>query len=392
MTSDQVASSSADVPITLAERLALLGQQAGLREIFLFRLTKESADQNIQLLLHYPDDSPAQHPGRGMRRALRLVAQTANPFVTVRRAPRREGQPIAEVGQATVLMIAPVLTLESSIWGALVGISSDSSATARTFHSIIQTAEQIGGQVSSWGRRASDGPTPINAPLSVGLTSPAALMHELRTPLTASSFALDVIEHARISTGDDQVQRALRTLRLALAEAAHVVQWWDERQQHGQADAHLQPLSVEAALRQSLALVSHYASRTHITIAEDTPLALADDLMLNRVFLNLIENAFRHGQPNGVLEITTKSTADAVEVRFLNEGVIPDSAFESIIHTGPQPEEPQAENRIHGFGLGIVRTLVLDMGGHVTVESDWRHWTAFTVILRAAHPESAPQV
>ena len=391
MTSDQAVSGSADVPITLAERLALLGQQAGLSEVFLFRITEGQATQNIQLLMHYPEDSPMTPTGRGMRRALRLVAETSNPFVTVRRSPRRDGQAATENDQGTALMIAPVLTFDSSIWGAVVGVSADSSATGLAFRSIIQTAEQIGGQVSSWGRRASSGPAPINAPLGVSITSPAALMHELRTPLTASNFALDIIERAQIDTEDERVQRALRTLRLALTEAAHVVQWWDETQQHGQVKPHLVPLSIEASLRQSLALVSHFASRTHITIAEDTPLALADELMLNRVFLNLIENAFRHGQPSGALEITTKAVDGAIEVRFLNEGVIPDSAFEGIIHSSQKQEPSQPDNRIHGYGLGIVKALVHDMGGHVTVESDWRHWTAFTVILQAARPESAPQ-
>jgi len=380
------------VPITLAERLALLGQQAGLSEAFLFRITGGQTAQSTQLLLHYPEDSPITPTGRGMRRALRLVAETANPFITVvRRAPRRDGESAAENDQGMALMIAPVLTFDSSIWGAVVGVSADSSATALAFRAIIQTAEQIGGQVSSWGRRASSGPTPINAPLGVSITSPAALMHELRAPLTASTFALDIIERAQIDTEDEKVQRALRTLRLALAEAAHVVQWWDETQQHGQVKPHMEPLSIEAALRQSLALVPHYAPRTHISIAEDTPLALADDLMLNRVFLNLIENAFRHGQPNGALEITTKTVNGVVEVRFLNEGVIPDFAFENMIHSNHKQEPEPSDTRTHGYGLGIVKALVHDMGGHVTVESDWQHWTAFNVILRAARPESAPQ-
>lgn len=382
---------SGGMPMPLADRLVALGQQAGLSEVFLFRLSDGPDGQHIQCLARYPTDgvyNPTQH---GIRRALRLVAETANPFITLRRARHRDGQTSPSGEPPSAIMIAPVLTFDSAMWGALVGISPDNSATGWAFRSVIQTAEQIGGQVSSWGRvRSSAGPVPVKGAGGVSLTSSATLLHELRTPLSASSFALDVIERVPLANEDERVERALRILRLAITEAIHVVHWWGEAQENGQVQPHIRPIPIEAVLRQSLALVSHYSGRTHVTIAEDMPLALADELMLTRVFVNLIENAFRHGQPDGTLEISTTAARDVVQVRFLNEGVIPASALRHITDS-TWSRDATLENSTHGYGLGIVNELVKDMGGHVVVESDRSHWTAFTVTLRAAHPESAAQ-
>jgi signal transduction histidine kinase len=220
------------------------------------------------------------------------------------------------------------------------------------------------------------------------MTSSATLLHELRTPLAASSFALDVIERTPEYSADERAQQALRTLRLAITEAIRVVQWWGEAQERGQMRSHIRPVPVEAALRHAIALVPHLSRLPHVDVAEDTPLALADELLLNRVFVNLIENAFRHGRQGGALDITTTAANGFVHVRFLNEGVIPESALKQIVGSAQKSASPSG-NHTHGYGLGIVKALVNDMHGDVTVDSDWRHWTAFTVTLPAAHPESA---
>jgi two-component system sensor histidine kinase KdpD len=290
-------------------------------------------------------------------------------------------------------MIAPILTFDSVIWGALVGVAPPGESSASVFRSVIQSAEQIGGQVSSWGRtHASAGSAPIQAEPEFSMTSSAALLHELRTPLTASGFALDVLERGEhISPNDDSAQRAVRTLRMALDEAIHIMQWWEEARKKGHIKAHVKPIAVEGALRQALALSAYQAGRIHVNISDETPLVLADELMLNRIFLNLIENAFLHGQSGGTLDVSTSVINGQVGVRFLNEGVISDMSLRNILLPTPK-EHTQAEDRGHGYGLGIVKALLLTMNGSLQVESDERQWTAFTVTLPAALPERAAEM
>lgn len=401
MTSHPTGHGLPEASVTLAQRVSFLAQQAGLQEVYIFRTAEGQRKANPQLLLRYPADGDAHLPtGAALLQAVRLVTQMMQPMISV--LPKSRNEP------ARALMIAPIITLEGMIWGALVGVSPEASPSATTCQSIIQTAEQIGGQISSWGRtHISGGPVLVNSSLHVALASPAALLHELRTPLAAARFALDIVEQSQGEWGDvdHEMQRAMRTLRLAILEAAHVVQWWSEAQQRGQFHSSVAPVSIEAALRKALALLPELAPRARITIAEDTPLALADPLALNRVFVNLIDNAFRHGQPGSVLEISATAAGSMAQVRFLSEGVIDEAALRAMQRTSDVPEAAHVSNvpdglvgpgmsdapqeeQIHGYGLGIVKTLMDGMGGQVSVESDWSRWTAFTVVLPAASQQS----
>ena len=376
--------------MTLAERLASLGRHTGLREIFLFRIANGQKGRSFSLMLRYPADTQQPPPsGKSLKRALHLVCDTSNPFITVRRTHVREQNGAVSSGGAEALMVAPVFTFENTVWGAMVGIGPDSAATAAMFRSLIQTAEQIGGQLSSWGRsHVTPAPLPHTTSSQINIASPEILLHELRTPLAAATLLIDAVERAHASNDDEVVQRALRTLRLSLADAVQVAQWWNELRQHN-LHPQIEAVSVEAALRHALTISAQSSSRTRFTISSNTPLVLTDKLMLNRVFINLIDNAFRHGTPEGTLEVSTQVIGDTVQVRFLNDGVMPAEMIESLAR--PEHSPDASKKAAHGFGLSIVKALLHEMGGSLTVESDTLQWTAFTVTLPAAREASAPQ-
>lgn len=340
----------------------------------------------MQRLLRFPEGEASRPLGRDLHLALRMVSETAAPFMTTHRERRREDEASATGAQRAVAMIAPILTFADTIWGAVVAISPADETTGSAFRLVIQTAAQIGGQISSWGRpRTAADPAPVRLAPGISMTSSVALLHELRTPLTASGFALDILDHSHIAPDDEAGQRALRTLRLGLAEAIHLVQWWDEAQKKGQIEAHIKPVPVVAALRRSLALSEFHSQRVHVSVTPETPMALADELMLSRVFLNLIENAYIHGRPGGALEISAAAVGNVVEVRFLNEGVMTD-ASKRHIQDPASTDATRSEERGHGYGLGIVKALLHTMAGSLEVESDAQQGTAFTVRLPVAQP------
>lgn len=383
---------TAEAPISLSDRLVALRQRVGLSEVNLFRITSGRNGQRTQRLLRFPDDEAARPLGRDFRVAVRMVSEAATPLMTIRRERRRDdGAPTAGV-KPSAAMIAPIVTLDGSIWGVLVGVTPADTANGDAFRAVVQTAAQIGGEVSSWGRpQAPDSPggsaspngaTPTQAEQVFSMTSTAALLHELRSPLAASNFALDILERGHLSAGDEAGQDALRTLRLALAEAVHITRWWEEARSRGKIEAHIQPVSLVEALNQSLTLITRAASRIHVNIGSDTPLALADTLMLNRVFLNLIENAIIHGEPGGAVEISTQAAGNRVQTRFLNEGLLPDDSVGHILRAAPA-ETARNGAPGHGYGLGIVKALLSTMGGSLEVDSDAQRWTAFTVWLPA---------
>lgn len=393
VTSDLTASGSAAKSISLAERLSALRQQAGLSEVLLFRVTSGRNGQRMQRLLRVPDDGESRPVTRSVHKALHVAVDMAHPFITMRRERHRDEHEPGADGQLSVVMIAPILTTDRVIWGALVGIAPQGATSADAFRSVIQSAELIGGQVSSWGRMPTfNGEASIGVEPEFSMTSSAALLHELRTPLTASVFALDLLNRGDYFAPDEEAAyRAMRTLRLAIEEAINIMQWWEEAQKKGHIKPQLKPIALRAALHQALALSERPAREFHVTISDATPLVLADEHMLNRIFLNLIENAFLHGQPGGTLEISTSAASGHVRVRFQNEGAIPETSLQHILYLTPK-KDIQSLARGHGYGLGIVKALLNMMNGSLQVESDTQHWTAFTVTLPAALPERAAEM
>lgn len=347
----------------------------------------------MQRLLRVPDDGEARPVGRSVHRALRVAVEMAQPFITMRRERHREDQAAGTDGQLAVVMIAPILTDESVIWGALVGVAPQSGSSASSFRSVIQTAEQIGAQVSSWGRSSlASGSAPGQAKLGFSMISSSALLHELRTPLTASVFALDILDRGEhIASEDEAAQRAVRTLRMAIDEAINIMKWWEEAQKKGHIKAMIKPIAVEGALRQSLTLAERHSGRVYVNISGATPLVLADELMLNRIFLNLIENALLHGEPGGTLEVSTSVANGHVRVRFRNAGAITDMSLQHILYPTTE-DNTQAEERGHGYGLGIVKALLHTMNGSLQAKSDEQQWIEFIVTLPAALPEHAAEM
>ncbi len=393
MTSDLTTSGSGEKGISLADRLTALRQQAGLSEVLLFRITNRRNGQRMQRLLRVPDNGEARPVRGSVHRALHVAVEMAQPFITMRRERHRDDQASGTDGQLAVVMIAPILTNDSVMWGALVGEAPQGETTAEMFRAVIETAEKIGAQVSSWGRQPLPaGTAPSQVDPGFKMTSATTLLHELRTPLTASSFALETLERdERLDAGDRSIQRALRTLRKGLDEATNIIKWWDEARKKGLIRAHLKPLILAEALNEALELSEYHARQVHVNNSDETLRVLADELMLNRVFLNLIENAFLHGQPGGTLDISISAASGQAHVRFLNKGVIPDSALQQILHPTLQDNIP-AEERGHGYGVGIVRALLHTMNGTLQAKSDEQEWIEFTVTLPAALPERAAEM
>ena len=330
---------------------------------------------------------------RSVHRALLVAVEMAQPFITMRRERHRDDQTSGVDGQLAVVMIAPILTNDSVMWGALVGEAPKGETAAEMFRAVIETAEKIGEQVSSWGRQPLPvGSAPPQTEPGFKMTSAMALLHELRTPLTASSFALESLERdEHLDTVDGNIRRALRTLRKGLDEATNIIKWWDEARKKGLIRAHLRPIFLAEALNEALELSEYHAGQVHVNSSVETLQVLADELMLNRVFLNLIENAFLHGQPGGTLDISISADSGQAHVRFLNKGVIPDSSLQQILHPTLQDNIP-AEEHGHGYGLGIVRALLHTMNGTLQAKSDEQQWIEFTVTLPAALPERAAEM
>ncbi|UKJ66085.1 HAMP domain-containing protein [Cellulosimicrobium cellulans] len=200
--------------------------------------------------------------------------------------------------------------------------------------------------------------------------------HELRTPLTINRTVLEVAlqdPEAPAST------RHLGTTLLAV-NARH------ERLIEGLLTLAAADQATHERSPVDLAEVVDQVRRTSAATARDAGVELrvapddggattsGDPVLLERLVQNLVDNAVRHNDPGGFVEVSARHVDGAVEVRVENSGpVVPSSAVESLFEPFRRlGRDGAAADRSAGFvrggvglGLSIVRSVASAHDGTV---------------------------
>ena len=149
----------------------------------------------------------------------------------------------------------------------------------------------------------------------------------------------------------------------------------------------LAPVDASHAVREVLALVARQARAQGVEVrASLAPPAvvLAEPLLLEQVFLNLVLNALHAMPSGGVLGVDLRASADAVEVVVSDTG--PGIAESVRRHLFRPFRTGRRDGAGTGLGLFLSETLLRRCDGTLSVESEPGKGAAFTVRLRRAVP------
>jgi signal transduction histidine kinase len=149
------------------------------------------------------------------------------------------------------------------------------------------------------------------------------------------------------------------------------------------------PLDINKAIVELVESMQGSAQSSGLTLETALcfgPLYIEGDLYaLNRVYGNLIKNAFQATPPQGTVAVRTHREAGhaVIEVADTGSGIPPDrlgSIFEDFVTTKRQGL---------GLGLAISKKIVEQLGGTITVASEVGRGTTFTVRfpVTSARPE-----
>jgi signal transduction histidine kinase len=191
--------------------------------------------------------------------------------------------------------------------------------------------------------------------------------HELRTPLAISRTEVDVAladpgvsvaelramaERVRDATG--RSERLIEGL-LTLARSEQELRSWEPADLADAAALALQHTHHQDGAA-GLRLVTHLGR---------APVA-GDPALLERLVANLVENAVRHNQPGGWLEVATGTSDGRAFVQVANGGrAIPTGQVESLFEPFRRLDGRVASpTRGAGLGLSIVRSVARAHGGH----------------------------
>jgi two-component system, NtrC family, sensor kinase len=146
----------------------------------------------------------------------------------------------------------------------------------------------------------------------------------------------------------------------------------------------IQEVNINSVLRNLVSLAQREASQKKIEIIEELapelPVVFSDPPLLRQVFLNLLVNATQALDQAGSIMVRSRVYGtDGVEVSVQDNGsgISPehlDKIFTPFFSTKP-------EGKGTGLGLAMSRGIVERLGGTITVISDTRVGTTFTVRL-----------
>jgi len=197
----------------------------------------------------------------------------------------------------------------------------------------------------------------------------AAVSHDLRTPLAAIAGAASSLA----STGDRLDGAARRELVLTIhEEAQRMSRLANNLLEMGR----LQSRSV-ALRREWQPIEEVFGSALHqlessmkdrevvIRVPEELPLVAIDEVLIERVLVNLLENALRYTPPGTPIELAASAGRDQVVVEVLDRGPGLVPGEESLVFD--KFFRGEASHSRHGVGLGlaVARAIVEAHGGRI---------------------------
>lgn len=215
----------------------------------------------------------------------------------------------------------------------------------------------------------------------------AAISHDVRTPLTAVVGLAESLERALPPTNEGARNTARAISGQARELAALVNNLLDmARLQHGAVTLRSDWNSVEelvgAAIRAAGPALAGRPVRTEVPA--DLPLVEFDATLMERVLVNLLENAAKYGAPPIVLAARVTPDALALSVRDHGPGLPPGS--EQQLFDKFRRGEAESATPGVGLGLAICKAAVLAHGGRIEAGQAQGGGAVFTITL----PRRAP--
>src|SRR6202167_1174386 len=222
----------------------------------------------------------------------------------------------------------------------------------------------------------------------------AALSHDLRTPLTvlvglAESLTLTKppLSEAQIESAEaiqDEARR-MSTLVSNLLDMARI--------ESGEVKLNLQwqPLEevVGSALNATRGMLQRHLVEVHLP--RDLPLVRIDALLIERVLVNLLENASKYTPPGSTITLAAEVVADQLSVSVSDNGPgLPAGREEAVFQKFTRGERESATPGV-GLGLSICRAIVESHQGKIVASHRPGGGARFTFTLPLGHPPAAAE-
>lgn len=202
----------------------------------------------------------------------------------------------------------------------------------------------------------------------------SAISHDLRTPLAALVGLADALVMAQASGRDASGQQeiALSIRESALRMNALVNNLLDmARLEAGGVQLHRAWQPLEEVVGAALAACAPALRERPVSVqlADDLPLLEFDAVLIERVLVNLLENAAKYTPPGTAVRIAGKPSGAYVTITIDDDGPgLPPGREEALFEKFERGTRESATPGV-GLGLAICRAIVLAHGGRIRGEN-----------------------
>jgi two-component system sensor histidine kinase KdpD len=194
-----------------------------------------------------------------------------------------------------------------------------------------------------------------------------AVSHDFRSPLTAIRTAVEGLSDENLELSREDRDGLLEIIRLEnerlMGLVANLLDL--SRLQAGAANPVRELWTADGLVVQALAALGDGAARVHADVPLGLPPVIIDAAHVQRILVNLLENALRHSPPGRTVVIRATSTHGEMIIRVVDRG------------PGIQPADLKrifepfsgGSTSSDGLGLAIARGFAEANGGRVWAES-----------------------
>jgi signal transduction histidine kinase len=195
--------------------------------------------------------------------------------------------------------------------------------------------------------------------------------HELRTPLTSARTLIDVAMAKPVRTTGQLEVLAVR-VREALGQSEALIEGLLTLARSDRGLTSYEPADLEAAAQDAIDQVSATARDSKIVIDADLSPgpALGDRILLERLAVNLLDNAVRYNVTGGSVRVVTGTGDGMSYITVTNTGpLVPKSAVASLFEPFTRLDGRVSNRHGVGLGLSIVTSVVNAHHGHLHAEA-----------------------
>ena len=220
--------------------------------------------------------------------------------------------------------------------------------------------------------------------------------HDLRTPLTLIAEPVEQMVNAANLTPQQHIlmQIANKNVKILRRLINQILDF--RKYENGKLDLRLEEVDfgrmVTEWAESFRSIARKHDIHLEVDVPGDTPMILAiDPEKIERVFFNLMSNAFKHTPDNGTIRFSCSVSGDTLTFSVADNGQgISKEDLDRIFERFYQVDKVHPKGS--GIGLSLARAFVELHGGSISVESELGKGSVFIVTLPVRHLDAAPVV